>query len=152
MNALEPSLDSIDALSDVDAFLLLVTEEDRPLSGAAGYLDWRMCGALSRVLLSGFFSGKAGEQLLMPIRGLRTEKLFAVGAGASARISADSLGEILEAAAKAMVKAKVQSVALSLPSCPLSDADKVLALKKGFVPSFPGPTTVIAEKAIRGLL
>ena len=154
MNSFEPSLESIDSLKDIDALCLFVTDDDRPLTGAAGYVDWRMCGAVSRVLLQGFFKGDRGEQLLMPTSGgVQAVKLFAVGAGPSKTLDASTLGLLLESSALMLKKAGVSSVALSLPKCAVDDAARAEVVKKRFAPSFaPGVTTVFAEKALRALL
>lgn len=154
MTALEPSLESIDSLTGVDALCVFVTDDDRPLGGAAGFLDWRMCGSLSRVLLQGFFKGDRGEQLLMPTSGgISTVRLFAVGAGPSKSLDASTLGLLLESSAHMLKRAGVTSVALSLPKCPLDDASRADAVKRRFAPSFaPGTTTVFAEKSLRALL
>ncbi len=154
MNSCEPSLESIDTLKEVDALCLFVTDDDRPLAGAAGFLDWRMCGSLSRVLLQGFFKGDRGEQLLMPTSGgVQAVKLFAVGAGPSKTLDASTLGLLLESSALMLKRAGVTSVAISLPRCALDDAAKADAVKKRFAPSFaPGTTTLFAEKALRALL
>lgn len=153
MTALEPSLDALDALVDADALCLLLTEDDRPLSGAAGYLDWRLCGGLSRVLLKGFFKGERGEQLLMPTSGhVPTVKLFAVGAGSSKSLDASVLNTVLATSAAMLKKAGVTSVALSLPRCTLDDAAKAEAVKKHFAPAFGGSVAVFAEKSLRALL
>lgn len=49
-----------------DALVLAVFKDDRPLRGAAGLADWRMCGRLSRLLKSQRAHGEAGETLLLP--------------------------------------------------------------------------------------
>ena len=154
MTGLEPSLESLDALSaDTDALCMVLTEDDRPLSGAAGYLDWRLCGGLSRVLLKGFFKGERGEQLLMPTLGhVPVVKLFAVGGGTSRSLDAPALKTLLETSAHMLRKAGVTSVALSLPKCAVDDAGKAEAVKKAFAPAFGGPVTVFAEKGLRALL
>jgi hypothetical protein len=154
VTTLEPSLEAIDALSGVDAVCLVVTDDDRPLQGAAGFLDWRMCGGLSRVLLQGFFRGDRGEQLLMPTKGgVPAGRLFAIGAGNSKTLDESTFGLLLENAALMLKKAGVTSVALSLPRCPLDDSVRADAVKKRFAPSFaPGVTAVFAEKSLRALL
>jgi len=154
MTAVDPSLDSIDSLTGVDALCVVVTDDDRPLTGGAGYIDWRMCGALSRVLLRGFFKGDRGEQLLMPTSGgITAVKLFAVGAGSSKSLDESTFGLLLENAAQMLKRAGVTSVALSLPRAGLDDQKKAEAVKKRFAPMFaPGLTTVFAEKSLRALL
>ena len=46
-----------------------VWEDVRPLRGAAGLLDWRLCGKLSGLIQSGRLEGAEGEQLLLPTGG-----------------------------------------------------------------------------------
>lgn len=49
-----------------DALVLPVFANDRPLRGAAGLVDWRLCGRLSRLVKAERASGDAGETLLLP--------------------------------------------------------------------------------------
>jgi hypothetical protein len=49
-----------------DCLVLAVFEDDRPLRGAAGLADWRLCGRLSRLLKANRATGKAGETMLLP--------------------------------------------------------------------------------------
>lgn len=46
-----------------------IWEDVRPLRGAAGLLDWRLCGKLSGLIQSGRLGGAEGEQLLLPTGG-----------------------------------------------------------------------------------
>jgi hypothetical protein len=154
VTAVEPSLESLDGLAGVDALCMLLSDDDRPLSGAAGYLDWRLCGGLSRVLLQGFFKADKGEQLLMPTLGrVPSPRLFAVGVGPSRAIDAAALKALLASSAQMLKKAGVASVALSLPRCGVDEAARAEAVKRTFLPAFsPGEVTVFAEKALRALL
>ncbi|MCC6216367.1 MAG: leucyl aminopeptidase [Polyangiaceae bacterium] len=59
-----------------------LAEDERPPRGVAGLVDWRLGGRLSRLLASGFVSGAAGEQLLVPCRPkLPFDKVLLVGVG-----------------------------------------------------------------------
>ena len=49
-----------------DCLVLPVFKDDRPLRGAAGLADWRLCGRLSRLLKSNRATADAGETLLLP--------------------------------------------------------------------------------------
>lgn len=49
-----------------DCLVLPVFKDDRPLRGAAGLADWRMCGRLSRLLKANKANGEAGETLMLP--------------------------------------------------------------------------------------
>ena len=83
------------ALGGVDALCLFVAEDDRPLPSTAGYVDWRLCGALSRVLKAGFFTGAKDDWLLLPSDGkLAVPRIFVVGLGARKRLDAGALYNI----------------------------------------------------------
>lgn len=59
-------------------------QNERPLQGLAGLMDWRFHGAISRCLRSGAISGKAGECAYFPFtRNGRTYHLLLAGAGAT---------------------------------------------------------------------
>ncbi len=155
MNAQEPSLESLDGLIGCDALCLFVAEDDRPLSGAAGFVDWRLGGGLSRVLQQGFFVGAADDRLLFPTGGtLPVPRVFAVGVGPDASVDAAKLGSLLEGAAAMLKKAGVSSVALALPKAnALNDEARVEAIKRHFVPGFGnGNVTVLADRGVRALL
>jgi hypothetical protein len=55
-----------DQAPPADALCVAVWTDVRPLRGAAGLLDWRMCGRLSALLASGKVTGRQGEQTLFP--------------------------------------------------------------------------------------
>jgi len=57
-------------------------ETDRPLRGAAGRADWRLCGALTRLLIDERMSGAADEAVLVAIgRGWNAPRLLGLGLG-----------------------------------------------------------------------
>ena len=57
-----------------DLAVVFFFEEERPLRGAAAYADWRLCGALSRLIQRGKLAGRFGEAALVPTSGgLRNE-------------------------------------------------------------------------------
>jgi hypothetical protein len=70
--------------ADRDTLLLPIFEDERPLRGAAGLCDWRLCGRLSRLLKKQQASGAQGESLMMPPgRRLRFGRLLLFGLGNS---------------------------------------------------------------------
>jgi hypothetical protein len=150
----EPSLEALDGLAGCDALCLFVAEDDRPLSGAAGFVDWRLGGGLSRVLEQGFFVGAVDDRLLLPTSGtLPMSRIFAIGIGLEAALDAARLGKLLEGTAAMLKKAGVGSVALALPRGVLADEARVEALKRHFLPGFgAGTVTVLAERGVRALL
>ncbi len=65
-----------------DALVLPVFRDDRPLRGAAGLADWRLCGRLSTLLKSGRATASGGETLMLPPgRRLRFRRLLWFGLG-----------------------------------------------------------------------
>lgn len=65
-----------------DCLVLPVFRDDRPLRGAAGLADWRLCGRLSRLIKANKATGDAGETLLLPPgRRLRWKRVMWFGLG-----------------------------------------------------------------------
>lgn len=143
---LETSLAGVDALSGIQAVCCFVTEDERPLTGAAGFVDWRLCGDLSRLLKTGFFTGTPGDKLLVPTDArVPATRLFAVGLGKSRSLTALGLEHALGSAATMLSKAKIESVALAFPSLPRDVAaarDELVS--RAFAPHFAGAVAVFA--------
>jgi len=69
-----------------ETLVLPFFSDERPLRGAAGLCDWRLCGKLSQLLLSGRVGGALGETTLYPPgRRLPFGRLLLVGLGAADR-------------------------------------------------------------------
>ncbi|MBV8763000.1 MAG: hypothetical protein JO257_37285 [Deltaproteobacteria bacterium] len=65
-----------------DTLVLPVFKDDRPLRGAAGLADWRLCGRLSRLLKSNKASADEGETMMLPPgRRLRFSRVMWFGLG-----------------------------------------------------------------------
>lgn len=65
-----------------DCLVLPVFKDDRPLRGAAGLADWRLCGKLSRLVKASRASADAGETMLLPPgRRLRFHRIMWFGLG-----------------------------------------------------------------------
>jgi hypothetical protein len=144
-------LESLDALEGVDTVLLFVRQDERPLQGLAGFLDWRMCGAVSRLLVDNFFQGTAGEALLLPTDGrVPPSRIMVVGLGRREEVSAQMVEEALKAAAVRLNKAQVQGVAMEPPGAgSLDDETRAKLLSSSFVPEFTGQRlTILAERAL----
>lgn len=145
MTRLEPSLASVDALLGYEAVCCFLTEDERPLGGAAGYVDWRLCGALSRQLKSGFFEGRPGERLLLPSQGqLTADKVFAVGLGRSGAVTALGLEHAVKQAADMLGRAQVASAVLTFPRLALGEAVLKEVLGRAFEADFRGRSALFA--------
>jgi hypothetical protein len=99
-----------------DLVLVPVWTDVRPLRGAAGLLDWRMCGRLSGWMLAGKVTGADGEQTLFPSGNRLVWRLvLAVGAGARADFSEKRLRALVRRLVKTLRGLHVGRVALALP-------------------------------------
>lgn len=117
----------------IEAVFLPFFEDERPLRGAAGLLDWRLCGALSELIRAGRITGARGELTLLLGNGrLPFDKVVLIGEGPSAAFNA--------------------SVATAV-TAQLLDAAKGLRLR-GFACALPGRSraTVRASDATRWFL
>lgn len=68
----------------IESLALSFWEEERPLQGVAGLVDWRLCGGLSRLIVAGHTHGESDEAIMMPAgSALPFTKLFLFGLGPS---------------------------------------------------------------------
>jgi hypothetical protein len=89
----------------------------RPLSGVAGYLDWRLCGSLSQTLVSELFRGTAGETMLLSNTGrLQTRRIFVFGLGPSQGYDGSILRDGCKRAHDVMSRAGVKQIYLAAPA------------------------------------
>jgi hypothetical protein len=107
-------LAAIDAL-DVDAVAVFVGPE-RPLQGFAGFVDWRMCGALSRAIRGGLFAASPEEALLLPSGGrMHPGRIFCFGLPGEAALAPEAFARASRAACVAMARAGSEAFATALP-------------------------------------
>ncbi len=112
--ALEASLESIDELQ-VDTIALGMTTDVRPLIGAAGYIDWRLCGHLSRLMQRGVVTGERMEKVLFPTLGrLPAARLLLFGWGPRDGLL-NGAAEHLRWTAEVLLQVDAKKVAVALP-------------------------------------
>ncbi len=117
---------------------------DRPLRGAAGRADWRMCGRLSQLIAAGRVAGHAGEAVLLPGGGgLRAPLLLALGRGPAASLGPAAAAAFARDAVGRGLGLRVASVALALPSGELGE----LALRGRFEAIVAGAGEALAARA-----
>ncbi|HRK01371.1 MAG TPA: M17 family peptidase N-terminal domain-containing protein [Oligoflexia bacterium] len=101
-----------------------IQEHERPLKGAAGEIDWRLKGFLSRFLIRGHITGKTGEVTYVPVivRGT-TRHILLVGTheNASARENQTLFGKINAT----MKNLNLSKVALSVRSFPKTSPSEI---------------------------
>ncbi|OGQ90992.1 MAG: hypothetical protein A2289_00770 [Deltaproteobacteria bacterium RIFOXYA12_FULL_58_15] len=89
----------------------------RPLCGVAGFLDWRLCGAISRRIETGDFAGHVDEVLLLPSEGrLGRQLVFAFGLGTLADCNRQVLSRVCREAYRVMRRAGVANPMFAAPS------------------------------------
>lgn len=150
----EIGFDSLDHISGVDALCLFVAEDERPLRGTAGYVDWRLCGKLSRILIDRFFTGASGDCLLVPSGGrIAMDRIFAVGIGNQDSFGLEALSQVMARTARMLSAAQVGAVALEIPgNGKMEGPARAAALLNEFVPAFAGHVAVLSDKGVSRLL
>jgi len=104
---------------DADTLLLPLYEITAQPLGAAGYVDWRLCGRLGRMIRERRFSGARGEALLLSYRPrVPVARIVVLGLGASASPSEDDAHADLARMIAIAEAAGARSVALGAPEPP----------------------------------
>jgi len=99
-----------------DALCVTVFDDERPLRGVAGLVDWRLCGRLSRLLINKKASGGAGESMMLPAsRRLPMARIFWFGLGPSKGYSEERMRRDLAWMGDVLTKASVGECAMQLP-------------------------------------
>jgi hypothetical protein len=98
---------------------LLVTgffQDERPLKGSTGWIDWRLNGVLSRFLIEGRLTGDWQETTLIPSQGRVTPRMILlVGLGTVREYSYLRLRELSPFLLDTLKKLNTSSVSLSFP-------------------------------------
>ncbi len=106
-----------------------IFEDERPLKGQAGQLDWKLCGFLSRFLIRGKISGNLSEFVYVPMGGNGSLKhLLLVGLGEKKDgESAEGTPSptLLKNLVKTVENLKFNEVAVSLSSFPFWTEAKI---------------------------
>ncbi|HTO70619.1 MAG TPA: M17 family peptidase N-terminal domain-containing protein [Myxococcota bacterium] len=117
-----------------DTILVPIPEDERPLRGDAGLVDWRLCGRISEQLRSGYVSGQLGEAALLPgARPLSPARILLVGVGAAPPRGMSR--PILRAMRTAAAKLLMMRSPAALLACPgaVDFAEDAVSLLRGLV-------------------
>ncbi|HVZ73250.1 MAG TPA: M17 family peptidase N-terminal domain-containing protein [Polyangia bacterium] len=99
-----------------DALCVPLWTDVRPLRGAAGLLDWRLCGRLSAMLASGKVTGREGEQTLFPTgQRLPWRLVLALGGGPRRDFSDKRFAAGVRQALGALKGLSAKRLAIALP-------------------------------------
>ena len=105
----------LDALKS-EALCVPFFEDERPLVGALGLVDWRLCGRVSDLLKRGRIDGRVGEVTLVPARPrLPFEKLVLFRMGQSGSFSESAFTACVENMFRTLTRSKVRASVLVLP-------------------------------------
>lgn len=110
-----PDLRAIDGLR-CEAIALPFFQDERPLRGAAGLVDWRLCGRLSKLLVRGRVRGTRGERVLVPARPrLACDKLFLFGLGPRAQFDETTFVAAIADVLDTLEGVRARTTVLALP-------------------------------------
>lgn len=104
---------------NIGSLIVTFYENERPLAGLSGLLDWRFHGAISSFISSGVFTGAIGQCVYLPMVAHNvTLHLLFVGAGSSG-----SYGKRGHVPAETMRILKKNLSSLKLPKTGISRSD-----------------------------
>jgi hypothetical protein len=110
-----PELRSLDETA-AELCACSIWNDERPMRGLAGLLDWRLAGRLSAMQRSGFLHGKRGELLLVPGKPhLPFEKVLVLGLGARTAFGEDDFREAVGLLARTLLGVRVRRAMVELP-------------------------------------
>ncbi|MBL9021313.1 MAG: leucyl aminopeptidase [Myxococcales bacterium] len=113
-----PALASLDEL-DAEVLAAGVYEDVRPARGVAGLCDWRLGGRISRLMSTGFISGKLGEVVMIPGKPLLTlDKVLLVGLGRRSEMGKERLAAFLELLVDRLSKLRARAAVVELAGRP----------------------------------
>lgn len=99
-----------------DTLVVPLPSDERPLREEAGLIDWRVCGAISEHLLSGYVSAEPGEVVLLPApRPLAASRLLLVGLGPRERMQGKGLQRAFSLACEKILSLRAGLGLVALP-------------------------------------
>lgn len=108
-------LEGLDRLQ-VDTIAVPMFSRKAQPDGTAGYIDWRLCGRLSRLIGEGVFTGRRGEALLTSSLGrIPAGRLFLLGMG-DTELDSGQLQDALDIHARVLLEAGARTVAMATVS------------------------------------
>lgn len=97
---------------EADVLIAGIFSDERPARGAAGRVDWRLCGPVSQSQLSGRLEGEPGDVVLLTTFGkLQVPRVLLLGLGERARFATmdvkkwtrEAVGRAIELGARRLV-------------------------------------------------
>jgi hypothetical protein len=110
-----PDLRKLDALS-AEVACCAIWQDEWPMLGLAGLVDWRLAGRLSDLAKRGFLTGAADEIVLMPARpGLPFEKLLVLGLGKKSDFRDETVTRVARRLLQTLEGLQIRKAVVELP-------------------------------------
>ncbi len=110
-----PNLRSLDT-TGAELLACTIWQDERPMRGVAGLLDWRLAGTLSRLARRGLLLGELGEVIFVPGRPrVAFEKLLIFGLGARSNFGEGTFRRVVTHLLRALEGLCVRRAVVELP-------------------------------------
>jgi Cytosol aminopeptidase family, N-terminal domain len=110
-----PNLRRLDLLGS-EVLVASLASDERPPHGTTGLVDWRLAGRISRLLLRGFATGRAGEVLLVPGKPkLPFDKVLLFGIGPTTAFDEQAYSLVLDRILSTLEGLRARSAVVELP-------------------------------------
>jgi hypothetical protein len=110
-----PNLRSLDT-TGAELMACAIWQDERPMRGVAGLLDWRLVGALSQLGQRGLLRGELGEVVFVPGRPrVAFEKLLVFGLGPKSGFGEDIFRRVVSHMLRALEGLRVRRAVVELP-------------------------------------
>ena len=114
-----------------DVVVVLYFEDQRPLRGPCAVVDWRLDGQLTRALLDGRLTGRAGEHAVFQNNAkLQTDWSLFIGGGKWQGLCLETYRSLIRHMLVNAHQAGFRKLALCLPLIEEADADSIAGLVK----------------------
>jgi Cytosol aminopeptidase family, N-terminal domain len=103
-------------LAATEVLVAALFEDERPPHGVAGLLDWRLAGRISKLMASGFATGRLGEVLLTPGKPkLPFDKVVLFGIGPKSELGERTFRTVVERMLGTLEGLRARSAVVELP-------------------------------------
>jgi len=110
-----PELRKLDLLG-TEVIVCAIAADERPPHGVTGLLDFRLAGKISRLIESGFATGKVGEVLLIPGKPkLPFDKLLLFGVGKQSEFNDPVFRAVLDKILRTLEGLRARTAVVELP-------------------------------------
>ena len=108
----------------IDTLVLSIFKDEKPLKGANGLIDWRLCGRVSKLLMDKMISADYKEStLIFSVKDMMIKKMLIVGLGESKDFDDKRLYDISCFIADTLKKINIKKISLAIPGSPYFQQD-----------------------------